>query len=559
MVPKFGFVVILLGLALPAWSGDRPGSIAGYVRNAAGVPQMGAMVEVLNSAAQSLTVFTDEKGFYSAAGLLPGMYDIRVSAPSFLPSLRERVGLRAGNRVLLDVTLTSLFDAMKMVPVRGPDEGDDWKWVLRSPANRPILRFVDDPSQAVGMEKGAHELRGSLSFVAGSASEGFGSASDMSTGFSVQKSIFTSDTLGLRGNVGYGNSGMPASVLRASFSHKMADGSQPEIALTMRNLPAPETLPGTGLQALALSTSDDITFGDALELKFGSELQTVQFLGRVTAFRPFGAADFHLSPNTVIEYRYATSEPDDLAEKGFEAEPVDLSEAQPRVTMVGYDSTIERAHHQEISVSHRIGKSSLQLAAYYDRISDPALTGVGELSTENGYVLPDLYSGTFTYQGSNLKTSGVRVVAQRQVAAGITATLDYAYGGVLDLAKPDSVLQDAQQWMETKDRHTLAGKINAKLPKTNTQLIASYRWISGSALTPVDLFNSSAGQAEPYFSLFFRQPLPSLGFLPVHMEALVDLRNLLAEGYVPVLGNDGHTVYLVQSARAIRGGLAFTF
>jgi hypothetical protein len=43
------------------------------------------------------------------------------------------------------------------------------------------------------------------------------------------------------------------------------------------------------------------------------------------------------------------------------------------------------------------------------------------------------------------------------------------------------------------------------------------------------------------------------------MEAIVDLRNLLAEGYVPVMGQDGHTVYLVQSARAVRGGVAFTF
>jgi hypothetical protein len=43
------------------------------------------------------------------------------------------------------------------------------------------------------------------------------------------------------------------------------------------------------------------------------------------------------------------------------------------------------------------------------------------------------------------------------------------------------------------------------------------------------------------------------------MEALVDVRNLLAQGYVPVVGQDGQTVYLVQSARAIRGGVAFTF
>jgi len=71
------------------------------------------------------------------------------------------------------------------------------------------------------------------------------------------------------------------------------------------------------------------------------------------------------------------------------------------------------------------------------------------------------------------------------------------------------------------------------------------------------MFNASAGRADPYLNLFFRQPIP--GFLPGHVEALIDLRNLLAEGYVPVLGHDGRTVYLVQSARAVRGGLNFTF
>jgi hypothetical protein len=43
------------------------------------------------------------------------------------------------------------------------------------------------------------------------------------------------------------------------------------------------------------------------------------------------------------------------------------------------------------------------------------------------------------------------------------------------------------------------------------------------------------------------------------MELLIDIRNLLAQGYVPVIGSDGSTVYLVQSARSVRGGLAFNF
>ena len=36
--------------------------------------------------------------------------------------------------------------------------------------------------------------------------------------------------------------------------------------------------------------------GDILEFKFGSELQTIQFLGHLTAFRPYGSADLPSLP-----------------------------------------------------------------------------------------------------------------------------------------------------------------------------------------------------------------------------------------------------------------------
>jgi hypothetical protein len=561
MFRRLGFLVIACSMAIPLWSADRPGSISGYVRSSSGVPQMGAVVEVLGAAAQSILVFSDENGYYSAAGLVPGVYNIKVSAASFLPTFKEGLGLRPGGRILVNVTLNTLFEAIKMAPVRGAAEADDWKWVLRSTSNRPILRLVDDRSAKSegGEQKSEHDLRGSLSLVAGSAAEGFGSASDMGTGFSLERSIFSSDTIGLQGNIGYGGDS-PASVLRASYSHKMENGTEPSFALTMRNLPSPDLgLHSSSFQAFSLTTADSFALGDVVELHFGSELQTIQFLGHVTAFRPFGSVDVHLSPETVVEYRYATSEPDDRLDKGFDTAPADLSESGPRVSMVGYASALEHPHHHELSLSHRVGRTSLQAAVFYDRVVDPALTGVGEVADENGTVLPDIFSGTFTYQGNDLKTEGIRFVVQRKLTNDITATVDFEYGGVLDLEKPGVRLEDAQQWIGTRDRHSVAGKISGVVPKTKTTWIASYRWIDQQALTPVDMFNSSAGRADPYLNLFFRQPVPGTGSLPGHFEAVIDLRNLLAEGYIPVVGHDGHTVYLVQSARAVRGGLNFTF
>jgi hypothetical protein len=411
----------------------------------------------------------------------------------------------------------------------------------------------------VADKSSSSDLKGTLSFVAGAPSEGFGSISDMSTGFSVQKSVFASGTLTVNGDVGYG-SALPNAVLRSSYKHRMSNGSTPEVAFTMRRLSSPDLgVRNAQLEALALTTSDEINLDNVLELKFGSELQTIQFMGRVTAFRPFGSVAAHLSPDTVVEYRYSTSRPDSREEKGFESAPADLSESDPRVSMTRYSSTIERAHHQELALSHREGNTNMQVAFYSDRLVDPALTGVGEFSSSTGDVLPDVYSGTFTYQGRNLDTHGVRVVLERKLTSDVTATADYSYGGVLDLTGNTPTLQNVRQQSITRNRHVLSGKLSGTTPHTKTRWIASYGFESGRSLTPVDMFNASAGQSDPFFDIFLRQPVRCSKALAGHMDVVVEIRNLLAQGYVPVFGQDGRTVYLVQSARAVRGGLAFNF
>ena len=74
------------------------------------------------------------------------------------------------------------------------------------------------------------------------------------------------------------------------------------------------------LQSFALSSANTFSIGDFLELQYGGELQTIQFMGRANAFRPYGIADWHLGDSTVIEYRYATSEPTTRAvAKGFDS------------------------------------------------------------------------------------------------------------------------------------------------------------------------------------------------------------------------------------------------
>jgi Carboxypeptidase regulatory-like domain len=559
-------------IAAPAFAA-RVGIISGYVHDSAGTPQMGAVVEIFTSATSvPTTVFTDAQGHYSAENLPPGKYQLRVTAASFLPSLRENVKVNSGAHVLVNMTLNTLVDALKLLPPRrtNASEPDDWHWTLRSNANRPVLRVVEPDKNDKGLvvvsrtEKpeqgqGSSNLKARVAFMAGSEAEGFGSAGDMTTAFALQKSMFSSGTLSLRGNIGASSSD-PTGVLRASYAHDFGDSSRPTFTVTYRHFAAPgAAVENSPYAAVEMNTSDSMSLAGVVDLQYGADLQSLEFARRVTAVRPYGAIQVHLSPNLVVEYRYATSEPDSRAAKGFDTAPADLSESGPRMALLNGSPEVERARHQEVSISRRMGKTSVQLACYVDRVGNLVLTGAGDPSGYSDDVLPDIYSGTFSYAyNGNLSTTGARLVVERKISDDLTATLDYSTGDAV-VADAPGTWQNLAQRLGTDREHSLAAKLAGYIPMAGTRWIASYKWTSGNPVSVVDAFNASPGQADPYLSIFIRQPLPGTSFIPGKMDALIDLRNLLAQGYVPAVGQDGRPVYIVQSARSLRGGLAFSF
>jgi len=571
MARKLACLLVVLFAGTPLFA-EAVGTIAGVVKDRTGTPQMGAVVQIFTSAATlGATVFTDASGYYSAENLAPGTYQVRVSAAWFMPSLKENVGLRAGARVLVNVTLNAIAATTISLPERRTpsSQPDDWHWTLRSVANRPVLRVKDDDrpggdngaqSGPIGEKPDDHALRARVAFIAGSQAEGFGSAGDMTTAFALEKSLFSLGTLSFDGNIGT-TPGDPAGVLRASYSHDFGVNSRPTFTLVYRRFASPGTVVGnTPNAAMELNTSDSMTVADFIDLQYGVAMQSLEAAKRISAIRPYGAVALHLSPDFVVEYRYSTSEPDTRAAKGFDSAPADFSESGPRMALTNGVPLVERAKHQEISASRRFGKTSVQVAYYLDRVQDAVLTGAGDPSSYSDDVLPDIYSGTFSYAyPGDLSTSGTRVVVERRISDELTATADYSTGGAVTAESAPGTWQHLPQSLATTRQHSVAAKLSGYIPVSGTRWIASYKWTSGNAVSVVDAFNASPGQADPYLSIFIRQPLPSTSFIPAKMDALVDVRNLLAQGYLPVAGNDGRTIYLLQSARSLRGGLAFTF
>ena len=110
-----------------------------------------------------------------------------------------------------------------------------------------------------------------------------------------------------------------------------------------------------------------------------------------------------------------------------------------------------------------------------------------------------------------------------------------------------------------RSRHaqTYAISLSGTLEGTGTQWRASYTWQPDESVTSVTPFAQEI--SEPFLNLHFRQPIRITRDGAQGLEALLDMRNLLAEGYQPYILSDGSLILFSQDQRSIRVGLAFTF
>ncbi len=93
--------------------------------------------------------------------------------------------------------------------------------------------------------------------------------------------------------------------------------------------------------------------------------------------------------------------------------------------------------------------------------------------------------------------------------------------------------------------------------RTGTRISANYGWTDFHVLMPAHYFITQAASQDIGVNVYVRQPLPRAG-MPWRMEAIAELRNLLAQGYIPIGDAAQHSV-LTNAPRALRGGLNFIF
>ena len=175
----------------------------------------------------------------------------------------------------------------------------------------------------------------------------------------------------------------------------------------------------------------------------------------------------------------------------------------------------------------------------------------------------DLYSDGISklssYNIGQYRRAGYLASVDQRLGDDFNLSIAYARLGGFTGASDEFGGITAERFLNEQMHNVARVGGKARIPGLGTRISASYGWVDGQAAIPTHLFTTQNGTALPGVNILVRQPLPSIPGWGGRLELTADLRNLLAQGYVPIAMANGQHVLVVGAPKAIRGGLKFTF
>lgn len=554
-------------------------------------------------------VYTDLSGNFSFGDLLPDLYSIQVSMSSFTTASRQKVAVKPGMRSLLEVSLSRIFSSIQVVssvPTPGGLMSDDWKWTLRADsALRPVLRMLpedasantattsaptDSATAAPGPSTTASTARTAIfhdssALVRISASDtaltdSAADEADMGTQFAFATSLFNRSQVSVSGDLGYGSTtGQPAAAIRTTFSHEIA-GDMPSVSFTMRQMnaaarvgqgmmggPAGEgTLPM--LRTLSISMNNRMQLSDALSIQYGSELDTISFLNRMQYFSPWAKVTY-ATPHGHLDMVFTSgnaqpglSRDPDARNDGLQSELAALS-MLPRLSERDDQVKVQRGDNYEIGYSAISGAMEYRVSGYHQYVSNSTLTIANpDASLFSGDLLPSMFASSALFDEGSISNSGYTVSATRTLNPNHKVTVAYGTLGVVTPDPDGMPVRDAEnlrEAMSAANRGAVTVRGEGAWKKTGTRYVASYQYADLKSAVPMANYSTQPDRVEPGLNIAIRQPIPFFMGVAGHVEATAEMRNMLAQGYLPLSMADGRQILIVNNPRVFRGGLAFIF
>jgi hypothetical protein len=326
---------------------------------------------------------------------------------------------------------------------------------------------------------------------------------------------------------------------------------------------------------MTLSSTDTLRIGDA-RLDYGASLDSVSFLDHLSYISPFARLTYDLVSLGSLQFAYSSGAPptelldiqDAAGEESRTSDPMlarDLAALAfvPRVSLRDARAHVQRTQDFEAGYEKKAGRTTVHLTAFRETVSNAALTMSGAASQfAPGDVLPDLSSNSSILNAGSYQRYGYEASADQALGQRLNVGASMGRTGALTADQADQGAwtgDELRSRILTSQRFWVSARASVTLPGSGTQISGSYQWMDNDAILPSHFYLTQRAYSEPGLNLHIRQPIPSFPGMPGRLEATADLRNMLAEGYLPIAASGNRPVLLMQAPRAVRGGLSFIF
>src|SRR6266702_2837845 len=485
------FAVLMSMGTIPLY-GAASASVTGLVRDSTGVPQMGAVVQLLRpDLTMVASAYTDSKGRFTFSTLSPGHYAVKAMGTSFLPSLRENVRVRSNT--IVNLTLNTLYEVMQWMPAEpraGTAQKDDWAWTMRSAANRPLLRWLEDGPLVVVSEGPGSAPKLKARLMATGQEGTFGENGERITAV-VEDTPSDSRELLARVDFEPGTDGGVESML--GFRQELGFAGSVQSVAAVAIHPEIEGAGSGGLDEAAIRSWESINMGDEFQVEAGAQQVLARFgqnsPNTVVASLPFVSVGWRRDDSSTLSYRLSTSLPGSRSED--ESRP---GAWLPSLSIRNGDLALERGLHQEIAWFRKTDATDLTVLLYADSLNNPVLEAMSRLASEDtsqiaGNALYDKASGLIRAAGPGFSTTGIVATAERRLPGGNNLRVSYANGDALVMQHPSkrSALPFNQVLALAHPRLSLmySLSLSGTLDGTGTRWRASYRWLPDETVTRV--------------------------------------------------------------------------
>jgi hypothetical protein len=584
----FSRTLILFGLllfSLPAIAADARGNgrITGIIKNLSGNPLEDAVIRIFREVQQGETFSiakSNNRGFFRSLNLKPGTYYLQISRQGYQPVTTTKFVIDPGRTTSLDIVLQEF---MSIVSRNDDPRNWDLKTVMRRTSDRRLI-FRDLPGKIPpDIEDSASSFyrSGAMNIASNTPLDGENyvirpqpSQAGVSSNFAFTEPLSDHSRMILLGQLDFGG----GAFWRVRNAYNYRPNSDHDYKLSVGygqmnvNYPGSDSIPSqmlsqeSGLrepemQTLALGFEGNTNFLDLLSIKYGFDYSRIHYGDYRSFFYPSLQILIHPAEGWNIQTSFSSRRASDINSVVLpDGEVWDLSEPT-LITMVANRISMSQIRHSEVSAEKEISQeTALEIAVFQDRTQGPGLPVMMTTITPT-----ERKSQVVEMGEDNSGQRGLRLTLKRKLAENLSASVAYIYGDAINLAgaglwSSERLNGNLAGCLLRQRQHSITGRVEARVPRLKTNVLATTRWYSGNSLTPVDWFSDRMDIGTKSTTFEIRQPIPFPYFMGTvaRWEVMVDLRNVLNQGKEVLPTTDGEIV-LNRNPRSLRFGLSLSF